>query len=95
MYSVQGWGGSGDKPDKAGQSRRGTLSEISKNLPWTRRESQAEVISKIRKRRETSADITIFGRGSVVDLKSDMSRVLTVRQKTKQHQFSKHRSPYK
>ena len=61
-------------------SRRGTLAEISKNLPWMRRESQAEVISKIRKRRETSADITIFRKSSVVDIKSDISRILSMRQ---------------
>ena len=61
-------------------SRRGTLSEISKSLPWVRRESQAEVISKIRKRRETSADITIIRKSSIVDIKHDISRIMSFRQ---------------
>ena len=47
------------------------FNKFSKNLPWGRRESQAEVMSKIRKRRETSADITIFR-------KSDNSRLVGI-----------------
>ena len=61
----------------SGSTRRGTLAEISRNIPWMRRESQAEVMSKIRKRRETSADITIFRKSSIVDLKTDISRILS------------------
>ena len=49
-------------------------------LPWTRRESQAEVIHKIRRRRETSADITIIRKNSIVDIKNDISRILSKRQ---------------
>jgi hypothetical protein len=61
-----------------GASRRGTLAEIVKTAPWMRRESQAEVISKIRKRRETSADITIIRKSSIIDMKNDISRILSL-----------------
>lgn len=58
----------------------GRLAEIGTKLPWTRRESQAEVIHKIRRRRETSADITIIRKNSIVDIKNDISRILSKRQ---------------
>ena len=48
---------------------------FSKNLPWGRRESQAEVMSKIRKRRETSADITIFRKSAVLETKTETRSV--------------------
>ena len=67
-----------------GGSRRGTLADIGKNLPWMRRESQAEVINKIRKRRDTAADITIIRKSSIVDIKNDISRILTIRQSSVQ-----------
>ena len=47
---------------------------FSKNLPWGK-QSQAEVLSNIRKRRE-SADITIFRKPHATDLKTDLSRIL-------------------
>ena len=71
-----GGGGCGVGGAQPGHSRRGTLAEISKNLPWGRRESQAEVMSKIRKRRETSADITIFRKSSAMDMRPDINRYL-------------------
>ena len=61
------------------------FNKFSKNLPWGRRESQAEVMSKIRKRRETSADITIFRK---TDARLTMRHNFTTRVKPFQFQNS-------
>ena len=64
--------GSGDVP------RRGTLADLGRSFAGggKARRPETDFMSKIRKRRETSADITVLRKGSatVTDLKSDISK---------------------
>ena len=77
-------------------SRRGTLADLGRNAfgkegrskkPLTSAASvsgpppiEPDFMSKIRKRRETSADITVLrkGSGTVTDLKSDITRYVLI-----------------
>jgi len=81
--------------DSSHSSRRGTLADLGRNAfgkegrskkPLTSAASvsgpppiEPDFMSKIRKRRETSADITVLrkGSGTVTDLKSDITRFLS------------------
>jgi hypothetical protein len=72
LYLVFFIQGSGDVP------RRGTLADLGRSFAGggKPRKPEADFMSKIRKRRETSADITILRKGSanVTDLKGDISK---------------------
>ena len=86
----------GPSSDSSHSSRRGTLADLGRNAFGKEGRSKKQLtsaasvsgpppiepdfMSKIRKRRETSADITVLrkGSGTVTDLKSDITRYVLI-----------------